>query len=226
LRRARAALLAAVLFLAVLPRGAAAFERVGPWSFGSWYGVGFPAANDINNQVDLANLAFSSDITPFESNHEATGDLRRELSKKLAAEMRAGYWWKRRGEGLYTRRISAIPLELGVIYTALSSRRFRAGFTGAGGVLFDATYAGEDPLGGVNTSGTGTIGELGLTGEIALSEAWSMQGRVVGRYAVARHVLPDNGDLDFSGISLGIGLRVSFDTRPLGEAPADSTEKK
>lgn len=226
MRRANALVLGAVLFLAVLPRGAQAFERVGPWSFGSWYGVGYPAADDINTQVDIANLAFSSDITPFESNHEATGDLRRELSKKFAAEMRAGYWWKRRGEGLYTRRISAIPLELGIVYTALSSRRFRAGFTGAGGVLLDATFAGEDPLGGVNASGTGTIGELGLTGELALSEAWSAQGRVVGRYAVARHVLPDDGDLDFSGISLAIGLRVSFDTRPRGEAPADSTQKK
>jgi len=204
-----------------VPRAAQAFERVGPWSFGSWYGVGFPAAEDINNQVDLTNLAFSSAITPFESNHEGTGDLRRELSPKWAAEIRAGYWWKRRGEGLYTRRISAIPLELGVVYTALSSHRFRAGFTAAGGALFQATYAGEDPLGGVNYSGTGTIGEVGLTGEMQLSPAWSLQGRVAGRYAVARHVLPDDGDLDFSGISLAAGLRVSFDTRPQGETPKE-----
>lgn len=216
--------LAALFFLAAGPGAAHAFGRVGPWSFGSWYGVGFPAADDVNTQVDLANLAFSSDITHFESMHEGTGDLRREISEKLAGELRAGYWWKRRGEGLYTRRLSAIPVELGLVYTALSSRRFRAGVTGAGGVLFDATYAGEDPLGGLNQSGTGTIGELGVTGEIALSEAWSFQGRVVGRYAVARHVLPDDGDLDFSGISGAIGLRVSFDTRPREETP--ESEKK
>jgi hypothetical protein len=225
LRIPRAAALAALLLFLAVPRNALAFERVGPWSFGSWYGVGFPAADDINNQVDLTNLALSSAITHFDSQHEGTADLRRELSGKWAAEMRAGYWWKRRGEGLYTRRISAIPLELGIVYTALSSTRFRAGVTGAGGIIVNATYAGEDPLGGVNYSGTGTIGEVGLTGEMALSAQWSIQGRATGRYAVARHVLPDDGDLDFSGISLAAGLRVSFDTRPQEPAPDEGAKK-
>jgi hypothetical protein len=198
---------------------------VGPWSFGSWVGVGAPAAEDINTQVELANLALSSAIPPFESNHEAGADLRRELSDKFAVEGRAGYWWKRRGEGLYTRRISAIPLEAGVVYTTFSSKRARAGFTAAGGLLLSATLAGEDPLGGVNYSGTGTIGELGVSGELSLSPQWSLQGRFVGRYAVASHVLPDEGNIDFSGISGNIGLRVSFDTRPPEETPSD-TEKK
>ena len=49
--------------------------------------------------------------------------------------------------------------------------------------------------------------------------ATDMYGRFVGRYAKAKNVLPDDGDLDFSGISGNIGLRVSFDTR----TPVDST---
>ena len=224
MRRLGLLTLAVLLLLPASAPSAWAFERVGPWSFGSWYGVGVPDAADINEQVDLANLAFSSNITSFETDHEASGDLRRDLSEKWAAEARAGYWWKRRGEGLYTRRISAIPLEAGLIYTTFSSRRARAGFTAAGGALLSATLAGEDPLGGVDHSGTGVIGELGVTGEFSISPAWSVQGRFVGRYAVAKDVLPDHGDLDFSGISGQLGLRVSFDTR--SQSDSTSTEKK
>ena len=220
MRRERAVALATLLFLLAQPCDALAFERVGPWSFGAWYGIGVPAAGDINHQIDLTNLALSSAIGPFESNHEVHADLRHELNDRWALEWRGGYWWKRRGEGLYTRRLSAIPLELGAVLTTFNSPRARAGFTGAAGLLVSATLAGEDPLGGVHYSGTGGIGELGLTGEYQLSPAWSVQGRFVGRYAMAKHVLPDDGDLDFSGISGNIGLRVSFDTR----SPIDSTE--
>ena len=220
MRRKRAVAFAALLFWLAQPCDALAFERVGPWSFGAWYGIGVPAAGDINHQVDLTNLALSSAIGPFETNHEVHADLRHELNDKWALEGHGGYWWKRRGEGLYTRRISAIPVELGAVLTTFNSPRARAGFTAAAGLLVNATFAGEDPLGGVHDSGTGGIGELGLTGELQLSPAWSLQGRFVGRYAKAKNVLPDDGDLDFSGISGNIGLRVSFDTR----SPIDSTE--
>jgi len=221
LRRERAVAFAALLlFLLAQPCDVLAFERVGPWSFGAWYGIGVPAAGDINHQLDLTNLALSSAIGPFESMHDVHADLRHELNDKWAVEGRSGYWWKRRGEGLYTRRISALPLELGAVLTTFNSSHARAGLTGAAGLMVSATLAGEDPLGGVHHSGTGAIGELGVTGEYQLSPAWSVQGRFVGRYAKAKGVLPDNGDLDFSGISGNIGLRVSFDTR----SPVDSTE--
>ena len=141
------------------------------------------------------------------------GDVRREVSPVLALELRAGYLWKRRGEGFYIRRLKAIPIQAGIVYLPLASRRARAGVTAAAGFLFDASMTGSDPVGGVNGSGTGVIGELGITGELALSHAWALEGRTVGRYAIARNVLPGGGDIDLSGIAGSVGLRVSFAPR-------------
>jgi hypothetical protein len=173
-------------------------------------GAGLPSAGDVNRQVDLANLAFASDIPGFQTQHETMGDVRREISPTLAVELRAGYWWKRRGTGLYTRRISAIPIELGAVYSPLSSRRARAGVTAAGGILYQAKMTGEDPDGGVDFSGTGVLAEAGIAAELAISPAWALQGRTVARYARAGNVFPDGGDIDLSGIAGTVGLRVTF----------------
>ena len=184
-----------------------------------WVGAGIPSAGDINRQVDLANLAFASAIPTFQTNHETMGDLRREVTPTLAVELRAGYWWKRRGTGLYTRRISAIPIEVGAVYSPLSSRRARAGVTAAAGVLYHATMSGEDPDGGIDFSATGALAEAGIAAELAISPAWALQGRTVARYARAQNVFPDGGDFDLSGIAGTIGLRVTF-APPSSRKPA------
>lgn len=184
--------------------------RQGLWSLGASLGIATAAAGDLNRRLELENLAFASGLEDFDTYREAGGDLRYGLAERLSLEARFGYWWRAQESGRITRRVSALPVVAGVIYHAWSSSRARAGPFAAAGLLLGAKLSGEDPLGGVDRSGTGTIFEGGIEAEYFLAETWSVRLRGVARRAVARDVLGPGQDFDLSGAAVQAGLQVYF----------------
>jgi len=209
--------------LALLPLRAQAVDHTGQWSFGASGGFATASAHDVNQRLDFDNLSFASAIPHIDSFHEAGGDLRYDVDRRLAFEGRVGYWWKNQSNGRFDRKVSAIPAALGVVWRPFTSDRWRIGGTAAGGVVIGAKLSGQDPLGGIDFSGTGGLAEGGVTVELALSQSVSLEARGVGRWAVAKNVLPDGGDVNLSGVSGRAGLRFYFRARrPAAPTPGVS----
>lgn len=166
--------------------------------------AGSAAAGDLDRNIRLDNLALASAIEPFGGYSEVSGELRRVLSPRVAAAIRLGYLWREHASGRMSRRVSALPLILEVTYRAVGGGRWRLGPSAGAGLLLNASLSGDDPLGGVSRSATGKILEGGLEAEYFLTRSFSLRARGLGRWAVARDVLPDGGDLDLSGV-LGEG---------------------
>jgi hypothetical protein len=172
--------------------------------------VATAAAGDVNRAIRLTNLAFASAIEPVRASAEAAGELSYGVSERVTATGHLGYLWREHGSGRLARRVSAVPVTLGVTYHVLAGSRLRAGPTAALGLLLRATYKGQDPLGGVRSSGSGKILEGGVEGEYFLARSFSLSVRGAGRWAVARRALPDGGDIDLSGVLARGALRVYF----------------
>lgn len=170
--------------------------------------VGSASAGDLNRGIRLDNLALASAIEPFGGYSEVAGELRCAASGRLAVAARFGYLWREHQSGRMSRRVSALPATLGLTYQVLDRGRWRLGPSVGAGLLLDASLGGDDPLGGVSRSGTGKILEGGFEAEYFLTRSFSLRARGLARWAVARDVLPDGGDLDLSGV-LGEGaLRI------------------
>jgi hypothetical protein len=197
----------------LLPVRVEAFEHSRLWSLGVWGGFATASASDINRRVDLDNLAFASAIPHIDSFHEAGGDLRYDLDQRLSIEGRFSYWWKNQSNGRFDRKVSAIPAALGITWRPIVSERWRLGGTGAAGLVFGAGLSGSDPLGGIDFSGTGPLVEGGIDAEFAFSRSGSLEGRGLARWAVAKDVLPEGGDVNLSGVSVRVGLRLYFQPR-------------
>jgi hypothetical protein len=173
-------------------------------------GLGTAAAGDVNREIRLANLAFASAIPTVDAYAEAAGELSYDVSRRLTLAGHLGYLWREHSSGRLARRVSGVPAVLGVTWHLLPGPRLRAGPTAAAGLLLRAAYKGQDPLGGVRSSGTGKILEGGVEGEYFLGGSFCVAVRGLGRWAVARRVLPDGGDIDVSGVLLRGALRVYF----------------
>lgn len=202
--------MAAALTWLLLPSGAGAKDRAGLFSISGAMSWGLMSPQDVNRQLQFDNLSLAVALDDMQTFTEIGGELRYGISNPLSAELQIGYLWQDRVDGRVSRKVSAFPVTLSLVYFLVSAKSRSLSAIAGGGALIDARYSGEDPLGKASYEGTGYVARLGLEFEQLLSELWSVRLRGQGQLAGAADVLPGGGSIDLSGGSIQFGLRAYF----------------
>jgi hypothetical protein len=166
--------------------------------------------DDVNRQLQFDNLTFAVALDDMNTFTEIIGELRYGFSNSLGGELQIGYLWQDSVDGRVTRKLSTFPVTLSLVYFLISAKSRSLSAIAGGGVLIEAKYSGEDPLGKTSFKGNGYVAQLGLEFEQLLSELWSVRLRGQGQLAKAGDVFPDGGSIDLSGGAIQFGLRAYF----------------
>jgi hypothetical protein len=204
----RAAAVAAAEADSAAARRVRNYLRAGRWGIGALYGAGWPSAGDLNDRIELENLALASDIPPLESFSTITGAMRYGIKERFAFDLRGGYLWRTLDGGRVERKVTAIPIVVGVTAHPWGvGRDLRIGPYGGAGLLYDAAVTGEDPLGGVDHSGTGWLAEAGIEVEYALfGPSGTVRVRAGGEIARVPDLLGEGMDLELDGFLVQVGV--------------------
>lgn len=182
--------------------------RAGRWALGAIAGWGWANADDLDERIELENLAFASDVPPLQNYSVIHGAMRYGLNERVALDLRGGYLWRSLDGGRIERRVTAIPIVAGVTAQLWDfGSAARLGPYAGGGVLYDAAVTGEDPLGGVDYSGTGWLAEVGIEAEYALfGPSGTVRARAGGQLARVADLLGEGADLELDGFILQVGF--------------------
>jgi hypothetical protein len=192
------------------PTVAAAKDRTGRFAISGAISWGLISPDDINRQIQFDNLSSATAVDDITSYTEAVGELRYGVSNRLTLETQLGYLWQDKTDGRVTRKVIAFPLTLNLAFFLIDAKSRSLSVLAGGGILLNAKYTGEDPLGGFSYTGTGYSAQAALEFEQFLSDLWAARLRAQGQLAGVSDILPDGGSLDLSGGAIQLGLRAYF----------------
>jgi hypothetical protein len=209
------AALAAVAALAVTNAPASAAK--GMWSLGGNFGTGTYSNSDLNDIL-------KADTPPrdeVKSGWEYGGSLRYGISSKLSldAELNAikgsATTNNPGGDGDETWRTQGMAMPINLYYALSQNESFMFNvFAGAGPMFGSKLHASDNSDDVKSDSKTVLTAQGGLEGQYLISPKVALGARVLGRTAKVDNIeidgTPTNLDLDMSGFSFGLGLRMFF----------------
>ena len=208
--------LAAFAAVALVFSTAPAFAAKGQWSLGGNFGVGTYSNGDFNDELE------ASGFEKVKDGYEFGGTLRRGMSDKMGLEIEGMAINGKSSTDVSGSDVNwhtkgfATPVNLLIGVSQNDKYDFNA-IVGAG-PMWSAKFTADDGTTSIESgSKTTFMGQGGFEGDYMMSRQFALSGRVLGRYAKASDVDVDKDDpsagtvdLDMSGFSFNLGLRVFF----------------
>ena len=106
----------------VCPPVVEAKDRAGLFSISGAMSWGLMSPDDVNRQIQYDNLSFAVALDEMTTFTEILGELRYGFSNPLSGELQIGYLWEDSVDGRISRKVSAFPITLSLVYFFLSAK--------------------------------------------------------------------------------------------------------
>jgi len=111
-----------VLAWGLFPASSQAKDRAGLFSISGAMTWGLMSPDALNRQLQFDNLTFAVALEEMTTFTEVIGELRYGVSNPLSGELQVGYLWQDSVDGRVTRKLSAFPVTLSLVYFLVSAK--------------------------------------------------------------------------------------------------------